>query len=258
MPCSASWSRSPMPDSISSCGLLIAPPHSTTSRRARTTCVRPSLLELDADGAVPVEEHPGGVGLGEHGQILPFQRGPEVGVGGAPPGAPALRDHGLAEALGPSADSAPRPDSRIPRRPSATPRWSVRGLRWRAIDNGPLSMRRNTARRARSPTARQPPRPTRRSRRRSRAPTSSRSSTTSRRASCLAANRSRARRAPSAARSGSPSPSRCETASRSPRGCGRTCPCPCGPASSTTTSADGSALSRLATTDPADPVPTTM
>jgi hypothetical protein len=31
-----------------------------------------------------------------------------------------------------------------------------------------------------------------------------------------------------------------------------------GPASSTTTDADGSALSRLATTDPAEPVPTTM
>ena len=35
IPTSARWLPGPMPESISSCGLLIEPPHSSTSRRAR-------------------------------------------------------------------------------------------------------------------------------------------------------------------------------------------------------------------------------
>ena len=41
MPSSRRWVAGPMPESISSCGLLIAPPDRTTSAAAYAVCSRP-------------------------------------------------------------------------------------------------------------------------------------------------------------------------------------------------------------------------
>ncbi len=45
-PTSGRWLAGPIPDSISSCGLLIAPPLSTTSRVARTVCSAPAWRKV--------------------------------------------------------------------------------------------------------------------------------------------------------------------------------------------------------------------
>ena len=59
-----------------------------------------TLVELDADGTVPVEEHLGRRGLREKSQVGALERRPQVGIRGAPPGAPALGDARFAEAFG--------------------------------------------------------------------------------------------------------------------------------------------------------------
>ena len=81
-----------MPDSISSCGLLIGAPTQHHLTTGADDAARTAVLEFHADRPVSVEHHLGHGRFGEHRQVLPLERGLEVCVGGAPPGAPALGD----------------------------------------------------------------------------------------------------------------------------------------------------------------------
>ena len=123
----------PMPDSISSCGLLIAPPHSTTSRRACTTRRWRQLLEFHSGGTCSVEHHPRGDGLRCTASGSAAQRGLEIRVGGAPPRSPALVTR---------VSQSPSVRRCIPAtavQPSC--RSNYAGLRWREMTSGPFSMR---------------------------------------------------------------------------------------------------------------------
>ena len=58
-----------MPESISSCGLLIAPPQSSTSRVARTVCSAPAWRKVTPGGPLPLELDPGGERAGRDGEV---------------------------------------------------------------------------------------------------------------------------------------------------------------------------------------------
>jgi hypothetical protein len=58
-----------------------------------------AFVVLDADGAAPFEDHLRRSGLGQQSQVRALERGPQVGIGGAPPGTAALRYAGFAEAF---------------------------------------------------------------------------------------------------------------------------------------------------------------
>ena len=59
-----------------------------------------AFVELDTDGTAPLEEHLGRRGFRVKSQVGALERGPQVGIRGAPPGAPALGDTCFAEAFG--------------------------------------------------------------------------------------------------------------------------------------------------------------
>ena len=100
------------------------------------------LFELDADGTSALEEHLGRRGLGEKSQVGALERRPQVGIRGAPPGAPALGDMRLAKAFGHSLIGLFDPVAAFLERPSAMRRWTCGGCADAAMDNGPASMRR--------------------------------------------------------------------------------------------------------------------
>ncbi len=86
MPSAASSSALPTPESCSSCGELMAPPQRITSpayaRRERAPAVR----VLDADRALAVEDDPGDERPRPHGEVGPLHHRVQVGPGrGQPP-----------------------------------------------------------------------------------------------------------------------------------------------------------------------------
>ncbi len=70
MPRAESSSGAPIPDSISNCGELIAPPHSRTSRRASTAWVAPLSMYSTPIARVPSNRTRGDVSLHLNGKIL--------------------------------------------------------------------------------------------------------------------------------------------------------------------------------------------
>ncbi len=96
MPWALSSPAGPMPDSMSKCGELNAPPQSTTSRAASR---RPPLASgkiFNAHRAAFLDENPRRARLHHDGQVLPVQHGVEIGARGAR--APsACVDRGLAQ-----------------------------------------------------------------------------------------------------------------------------------------------------------------
>ena len=84
MPCRLSSAAGPMPDSMSSCGELMEPPASTTSRLARTSVAAPSRPDQDAGGAPTVEQDPFGQRLRPDGQVSALAGRVQIGPGGAP------------------------------------------------------------------------------------------------------------------------------------------------------------------------------
>ena len=76
----------PMPDSISSCGLLIAPPQSSTSRVGARAARRAVRAVLDADRAAVLDEHARGQRVRAHRQVGPLERRPQERRRGATSG----------------------------------------------------------------------------------------------------------------------------------------------------------------------------
>ena len=220
MPCSPSCSRSPMPDSISSCGLFTAPPHSTTSRRARTTRRWPSWLN-----STPTARRPSNstrVAVASVSRVRFGLRRTGLRYASAVLHRAPLRwvTSGLAEAFRRIAIGVFDVVAAFLHGGQPCRRRAARAALRRDDQRAGLDLREVLRDVGEVPVLHRRGHPIRRSRRRIRAPTSSRSSTTSRRAFSLGANRSRVRRAASAARFGSPSRPRCGTASRTRRGCG--------------------------------------
>ena len=220
IPCSRSCSAGPIPDSISSCGLPIAPAESTTSRFARATRSRPRESRQRTPEARPsVQVDPERLGLRRHGQVRALRRRAQVGVGGAPATAVALADRGLRDAvllLGVDVGVARDPGAlgRLEEARGQGPRLDLVGDVDRAaaavhgrIPGGLVVLHALVVGQdvLASPSHRSPPRASRRSRAAARARTSSRSSSWSRPGSCRAARTARGRRGAARARCCSPS-----------------------------------------------------
>ncbi len=86
MPRSVRCCCGPMPDSSSSCGELIAPPHRITSRAARTVRSSAVLTERHAGGAAAIQRDALGQRIGDDAQIAALHRRAQIADrGGAAP-----------------------------------------------------------------------------------------------------------------------------------------------------------------------------
>ena len=80
IPCCLSSSSSPMPESISTFGVLIAPSDNTTSTAGPDVAGDSVVDDVDAAGPPSLEGDPVDVCHGEDGQVGPVQVGEDVGA----------------------------------------------------------------------------------------------------------------------------------------------------------------------------------
>jgi hypothetical protein len=121
-----------MPDSINNCGLLIAPPHNTTSRRAVTTRQAPSC-----SNSTPAARFPSKITRVALASVCSVRFG--------------LRSAGLRYASAVLHRAPLRCVTRVSQKPSGASRHSgtaasqaaveLLGLRWGEMTSGPFSMR---------------------------------------------------------------------------------------------------------------------
>ena len=89
-----------MPESIKSCGELMTPPASNTSRSACATLRSPFLQILDADGAAAVKDDARGESIDQHVEIGAAERRPQIRCRGTAPPSVANGHLQPAEAFG--------------------------------------------------------------------------------------------------------------------------------------------------------------